>query len=126
MRDTTTALEINGGENLCRRARRMIAEGANPETLIAWIRGGRPVFKRPASLATWEAFTVVERDRTSARFERFIPFRGAVSERSSCPAATPDAPEATSACARDPSDAPEPVEIDARGYPQRPIVCPFR
>ncbi|TPE47548.1 hypothetical protein [Amaricoccus solimangrovi] len=66
-------IEITGTESLCKRARRLIREGADPNEHVEWVRNGIPVFKRTCSLSEWAGHRIMENDHTSARFVRYTP-----------------------------------------------------
>lgn len=90
--------------SLCARARRMIADGADPATPIDWVRGGTVVFKRTLTLADWAKWSAVERDNQSVHMERYRPLpdraklqRGSATHGACGPAATQVAPEASAA-----------------------------
>lgn len=60
---------------LCQFARWVIRTGVDPDTLLVPKRDGRTLFN-PATLRLWADLTVVENDRESARFRKFVPFKG--------------------------------------------------
>ncbi len=56
-------LEIVGSESLCARARKLIADGADPAEPVEWTRRGVPVFTTANPLGWWAEREVDGRTR---------------------------------------------------------------